>query len=70
MGVTQVGWGTGVARPVMRRAVKAAGRVGAKSMALTVDRCYSPAHKFFGGWGFIEFSARRTWIVTSAPAEG
>jgi hypothetical protein len=54
----------------MRRAVDAAGRVGARSLALAVDQRNTPARKLYARWGFIEFAARDAWIVTSPPIEG
>jgi GNAT superfamily N-acetyltransferase len=70
MGVAQVARGTGVADAVMRRAVEAAGRVGAKTLALAVDQRNTPARKLYGRWGFVEFADRDAWIVTSPPIGG
>jgi len=70
MGVAQVARGTGVADAVMRRAVEAAGRLGAKTLALAVDQRNTPARKLYGRWGFVEFAARDAWIVTPPPIEG
>ncbi len=69
MGVAQVARGTGVADAVMQRAVEAAGRVGANSLALAVDQRNTPARKLYGRWGFIEFAARDAWIITSPLIE-
>ena len=70
MGVAQVARGTGVADAVMRRAVEAAGRVGANTLALAVDLRNTPARKLYGRWGFVEFADRDAWIVTSPLIEG
>jgi mycothiol synthase len=69
MGVAQVARGTGVVNAVMRRAVNAAGRLSATSLALAVDQRNAPARRVYARWGFAEFAARDAWIVTSAPNE-
>ncbi len=70
MGVAQVARGTGVANDVLRRAVDAAGRLSATSLALAVDQRNAPARRVYARWGFAEFAARDAWIVTSSPTEG
>jgi mycothiol synthase len=70
MGVAQVARGTGVANDVLRRAVDAAGRWSATSLALAVDQRNTPARRVYARWGFAEFAARDAWIVTSPPTEG
>jgi len=70
MGVAQVARGTGVADAVMRRALEAAGQVGANMLALAVDRRNIPARKLYAAWGFTQFAACDAWIVTSPPTEG
>lgn len=70
MGVAQVARGAGVANDVLRRAVDAAGRGGATSLALAVDQRNAPARRVYARWGFAQFAARDAWIVTSPPTEG
>lgn len=70
MGVAQVARGTGVVDDVMRRAVKAGGRVSAKMLALSVDQRNTPAGRLSRRWDLIEFAIRGVWIVTLPPIEG
>ena len=70
MGVAQVARGTGVANALLRRAATAAGRVGAKCLALAVDHRNQPARRVYARWGFEGFAGRDAWIATSPPTEG
>ncbi len=70
MGVAQTVRGTGVADAVMIRALEAARRVCATSLALAVDHRNTPARRLYQRWGFTCFSSRDAWIVTPPVTEG
>ncbi len=64
MGVAQASRGTGVANALLQKAVEAARRVNATSMALAVDQRNTPARKMYARWNFTQATTRDAWIAS------
>ena len=69
MGVAPTARGTGVADALLRRAIGAADRSGARAVTLAVDRRNERALHVYRRWGFSVYAERDAWIATNGGAD-